>query len=60
MASNTDELVGQLAALTKSSFADDESRSRAAAAARSLFYRLETPYERFQRYGYADASEAID
>ena len=44
-----------LRSVEKASFADEESRARAAVAARSLFYRLETPQESFYRRGWMEA-----
>lgn len=49
---NAEELVRSLQAIENQSFDDANSRRQVAKAARSLFMRLEAPYERFQRYGY--------
>lgn len=34
------------------SFTDEVARRQAASTARALFYRLESPYERFLRHGW--------
>lgn len=53
------ELVQSLNFVGKSSFSEEESRAQAARAARSLFLRLESPYERFQRPGYLEVSTGV-
>lgn len=58
MGTDIDTLIKSLSSLDKTSFANDASRFQAAEAARSLFLRLESPYERFKRYGYTEVSAA--
>lgn len=54
MAIDANELIKTLDRTSKDSFSDEESRARAAAAARSLFLHLESPYERMKRNGWAE------
>lgn len=56
MDAKPDEIIELLEGLDKSSFSDEASRTQVAEAAHSLFLRLESPYARFVRHGYAEVS----